>query len=115
MVLELAVMHVTYTLYENLLYKILFPLLSSIYDTETIKNDEGFLIQSNTSIPNVTIKWCIVFFFKIYIQIPKSDDIDLKNPTDMSYVFIGAYTPLSCKLVEQVGKNWILVLAETLN
>lgn len=44
MVLELAVMHVTYTLYENLLYKILFPLLSSIYDTETIKNDEGFLI-----------------------------------------------------------------------
>ncbi|XP_052698128.1 vacuolar protein sorting-associated protein 33B-like [Crassostrea angulata] len=34
--------------------------------------------------------------------IPKSDDIDLKNPTDMSYVFSGAYTPLSCKLVEQV-------------
>lgn len=44
MVLELAVMYVTYTLYENLLYKILFPLLSSIYDTETIKNDEVFLI-----------------------------------------------------------------------
>ncbi|XP_062574358.1 vacuolar protein sorting-associated protein 33B-like isoform X2 [Saccostrea cucullata] len=34
--------------------------------------------------------------------IPKSDDIDLKNPTDMSYVFSGAYTPLSCKLVEQI-------------
>ncbi|XP_056021791.1 vacuolar protein sorting-associated protein 33B-like isoform X1 [Ostrea edulis] len=34
--------------------------------------------------------------------IPKSEDIDLKNPTDMSYVFSGAYTPLSCKLVEQV-------------
>ncbi|XP_022334055.2 vacuolar protein sorting-associated protein 33B-like isoform X1 [Crassostrea virginica] len=34
--------------------------------------------------------------------IPKSEDIDLKTPTDMSYVYSGAYTPLSCKLVEQV-------------
>ncbi|XP_052277232.1 vacuolar protein sorting-associated protein 33B-like isoform X2 [Dreissena polymorpha] len=29
-------------------------------------------------------------------------DIDLRNPCDMSYVFSGAYTPLSCRLVEQV-------------
>ncbi|XP_063433464.1 vacuolar protein sorting-associated protein 33B-like [Mytilus trossulus] len=33
--------------------------------------------------------------------IPKTDDINLKSPTDMSYVFSGAYSPLSCKLVEQ--------------
>ncbi len=37
-------------------------------------------------------------------QIPKSaDDINLKNPSDMSYVFSGAYTPLSCKLIQQVS------------
>ncbi|WAQ99914.1 VP33B-like protein [Mya arenaria] len=29
-------------------------------------------------------------------------DVDLRSPCDMSYVFSGAYTPLSCKLVEQV-------------
>ena len=40
----------------------------------------------------------------MYLQIPKSEDIDLKTPTDMSYVYSGAYTPLSCKLVEQVRK-----------
>ncbi|XP_069135773.1 vacuolar protein sorting-associated protein 33B-like [Argopecten irradians] len=34
--------------------------------------------------------------------IPKSEDINLHSPTDMSYVFSGAYTPISCKLVEQV-------------
>ncbi|KAF6033144.1 VPS33B [Bugula neritina] len=35
--------------------------------------------------------------------IPKSGvEIDLRNPTDMSYVFSGAYTPLSCRLVELV-------------
>ncbi|XP_060062741.1 vacuolar protein sorting-associated protein 33B-like [Ylistrum balloti] len=34
--------------------------------------------------------------------IPKTDEINLKSPTDMSYVFSGAYTPISCKLVEQV-------------
>lgn len=35
--------------------------------------------------------------------VPKqSDDYDLKSPTDMSYVFSGAYSPLPCKLVEQV-------------
>ncbi|XP_041371533.1 vacuolar protein sorting-associated protein 33B-like [Gigantopelta aegis] len=35
--------------------------------------------------------------------VPKSaDEVNLKSPNDMSYVFSGAYTPLSCKLVEQV-------------
>lgn len=34
--------------------------------------------------------------------IPKTEDINLKSPTDMSYVFSGAYSPISCKLVEQV-------------
>ncbi|XP_060574678.1 vacuolar protein sorting-associated protein 33B-like [Ruditapes philippinarum] len=31
-----------------------------------------------------------------------SVDVDLRSPCDMSYVFSGAYAPLSCKLVEQV-------------
>lgn len=30
-----------------------------------------------------------------------SVDVDLRNPCDMSYIFSGAYSPLSCKLVEQ--------------
>ncbi|XP_033634105.1 vacuolar protein sorting-associated protein 33B-like isoform X1 [Asterias rubens] len=34
--------------------------------------------------------------------IPKSGDVNLRNPEDMSYVFSGAFTPLTCKLVEQV-------------
>ncbi|KAJ8304877.1 hypothetical protein KUTeg_018460 [Tegillarca granosa] len=34
--------------------------------------------------------------------IPKSDEINLKSPTDMSYVFSGAYSPISCKLIDQV-------------
>ncbi|XP_071112864.1 vacuolar protein sorting-associated protein 33B-like [Haliotis cracherodii] len=35
--------------------------------------------------------------------IPKSlDDINLRSPNDMSYVFSGAYTPLLCKIVEQI-------------
>ncbi|XP_064608476.1 vacuolar protein sorting-associated protein 33B-like [Liolophura sinensis] len=34
--------------------------------------------------------------------IPRMEDINLKSPVDMSYVFSGAFTPLSCKLVEQV-------------
>lgn len=37
-------------------------------------------------------------------QIPRLDgEYDLKVPRDMAYVFSGAYTPLSCKLMEQVG------------
>uniref|UniRef100_A0A8B9TFE6 Vacuolar protein sorting-associated protein 33B n=1 Tax=Anas platyrhynchos TaxID=8839 RepID=A0A8B9TFE6_ANAPL len=36
-------------------------------------------------------------------QIPRLDgEYDLKVPRDMAYVFSGAYTPLSCKLMEQV-------------
>jgi len=34
--------------------------------------------------------------------LPKHDQVNLKQPNDMSYVFSGAYTPLSCKLVELV-------------
>ncbi|XP_052828009.1 vacuolar protein sorting-associated protein 33B [Octopus bimaculoides] len=35
--------------------------------------------------------------------VPKSaEDISLKSPRDMSYVFSGAYTPTSCRLVEEV-------------
>lgn len=37
-------------------------------------------------------------------QIPRLDgEYDLKVPRDMAYVFSGAYTPLSCKIIEQVG------------
>ncbi|XP_050569009.1 vacuolar protein sorting-associated protein 33B [Cygnus atratus] len=36
-------------------------------------------------------------------QIPRLDgEYDLKMPRDMAYVFGGAYTPLSCKIIEQV-------------
>lgn len=36
-------------------------------------------------------------------QIPRvAGEYDLKAPRDMAYVFSGAYTPLSCKIVEQV-------------
>ncbi|XP_044135433.1 vacuolar protein sorting-associated protein 33B [Bufo gargarizans] len=41
--------------------------------------------------------------------IPRVDgDYDLKTPKDMAYVFSGAYTPLSCKIIEQVlaRKGW---------
>ncbi|XP_064620988.1 vacuolar protein sorting-associated protein 33B-like [Lineus longissimus] len=35
--------------------------------------------------------------------VPKfNEDFNLKNPSHMAYVFSGAYTPLSCKLIEQV-------------
>lgn len=35
--------------------------------------------------------------------IPKSaEEINLKSPRDMSYVFSGAYSPLSCRLVEEI-------------
>uniref|UniRef100_A0A8B9BMJ8 VPS33B late endosome and lysosome associated n=1 Tax=Anser brachyrhynchus TaxID=132585 RepID=A0A8B9BMJ8_9AVES len=35
--------------------------------------------------------------------IPRLDgEYDLKMPRDMAYVFSGAYTPLSCKIIEQV-------------
>ncbi|KFO84625.1 Vacuolar protein sorting-associated protein 33B, partial [Buceros rhinoceros silvestris] len=37
------------------------------------------------------------------LQIPRVDgEYDLKMPRDMAYVFSGAYTPLSCKIIEQV-------------
>ena len=37
------------------------------------------------------------------LQIPKSaEEINLKMPTDMSYVFSGAFSPPICKFIEQV-------------
>lgn len=30
-------------------------------------------------------------------------EYDLKVPRDMAYVFSGAYVPLSCRIIEQVG------------
>lgn len=41
------------------------------------------------------------------------DKIDLKNPQEMAYVFSGAYTPISCRLVEQVCDNDIKKKSET--
>lgn len=39
------------------------------------------------------------------MKVPKSDEeYDLRVPRDMAYIFSGAYIPLSCKLIEQVGK-----------
>ena len=38
--------------------------------------------------------------------VPKAgDQYDLQNPTDMAYVFSGAYTPISCRLVEEVLRH----------
>ncbi|KAH9524585.1 Vacuolar protein sorting-associated protein 33B [Bulinus truncatus] len=35
--------------------------------------------------------------------VPKqTEELDLRDPKDMSYIFSGAYTPLTCKLVEQI-------------
>ena len=31
------------------------------------------------------------------------EKVDLKKPQEMAYVFSGAYTPISCRLVEQVS------------
>ncbi|PIK61281.1 putative vacuolar protein sorting-associated protein 33B isoform X3 [Apostichopus japonicus] len=42
------------------------------------------------------------FLCKRLNLIPKTGDINLRNPDDMSFVFSGSYTPLSCKLVEQI-------------
>lgn len=38
--------------------------------------------------------------------IPRVDgEYDLKVPPDMAYVFSGAYVPLSCRIIEQVGRS----------
>ncbi|XP_072043657.1 vacuolar protein sorting-associated protein 33B-like [Amphiura filiformis] len=39
---------------------------------------------------------------KKFNLIPKAGEVNLKNPDDMSFVYSGAYVPLSCKLIEQV-------------
>ena len=42
----------------------------------------------------------------MYDQIPKSgEDVNLKDPTDISYVFGGAYSPLTVKIVEYVSDH----------
>lgn len=42
--------------------------------------------------------------YSLRSQIPKSgEEYDLRVPRDMAYIFSGAYIPLSCKLIEQVG------------
>ena len=55
--------------------------------------------------------WFLSFLRKVFTirivlfrQVPKDvNAVDLKNPQEMSYVFSGAYTPISCKLIEQVS------------
>jgi len=45
--------------------------------------------------------------------IPKdAGKVDLKNPTEMAYVFSGAYTPISCRLVEQVLSDGLPLFEE---
>lgn len=46
-----------------------------------------------------------------FIQIPRSPElINLKSPNDMSYVFSGAYSPLMCKIIEQVMVMIVVVV-----
>ncbi len=41
--------------------------------------------------------------------IPNSKEVsNLKNPSDMSYVFSGSYSPLACKLVQMLHSNEII-------
>ncbi|XP_059151428.1 vacuolar protein sorting-associated protein 33B-like [Physella acuta] len=43
------------------------------------------------------------FFNRKFGLVPKlTEEMDLKNPSDVSYIFSGAYTPLPCKIVEQI-------------
>ena len=45
----------------------------------------------------------LMLYLPFFFQIPKSaDEINLKNVSEMAYVFSGAYTPVLCKLIEQV-------------
>ena len=42
----------------------------------------------------------------IFQQVPKDvEKVDLKKPQEMAYVFSGAYTPISCRIVEQVNSR----------
>ena len=44
------------------------------------------------------------FSHDLIFQVPKSaETINLKTPNDMAYVFSGAYTPMLCRLIEQVS------------
>ena len=47
--------------------------------------------------------WYNLFTTILFFQIPKAGEVNLKNPDDMSFVYSGAYVPLSCKLIEQVS------------
>ena len=61
---------------------------------------------------DLLVKYSLHFFnlrplltFDLFsVKVPKSDEeYDLRVPKDMAYIFSGAYIPLSCKLIEQVG------------
>jgi len=45
--------------------------------------------------------------------VPKDvDKVDLKKPQEMAYVFSGAYTPISCRFVEQVLSTGVSAFEE---
>ena len=57
------------------------------------------------------IKYLLGYTNFICLQIPKSaEEVNLRNPNDMAYVYSGAYAPLLCKLVEKVIKYIINIV-----
>lgn len=58
-------------------------------------------------------------FFKLSAKlklVPKDREIvDLKNPTSMSYIYSGAYSPLSCSVVEELVTRGYDLCKETLD
>ncbi|XP_077866622.1 vacuolar protein sorting-associated protein 33B-like [Saccoglossus kowalevskii] len=61
--------------------------------------------ESNIIVDKVTSLQKKSFFkavSKKLALVPKIDDYDVKNPEDMGYVFSGAYTPISCRLVDEL-------------
>ena len=49
----------------------------------------------------------------LHNQIPKSgEDVNLRDPTDIAYVFGGAYAPLTVKIMEYVSDSEIVGLGE---
>ena len=47
--------------------------------------------------------------FSALFQVPKNPTaVNLKDPDDMSYIFGGAYSPLSIKIIEQVCQNLMM-------
>ncbi|CAL1545477.1 unnamed protein product [Lymnaea stagnalis] len=63
----------------------------------------GILTEQETAPNSISRKSNYKFYNRKFNLVPKqSADLDLKNPKDISYIFSGAYTPLPCKLVEQI-------------